>query len=237
MSIHLHLLLATIPSRRLFCERLLVSLPKQSLVPDFVHLVLDGYFDSPTPVCQMPHTTYPSIQRRGPGGRWRVLPHVPKDAILIVLDDDQEIFGPDVIKNLVSAVDPTGAAALSGTNENSLGGSFSKGRTLISMGAAVMALHVADLAGLSETLAEIRKKCDFDPFADLGDDEAVISAHLWKRGVPMRATGPLAIRQAFGSQVGSQFSRRRESSGSRSTFWQREAIAKATGWPWKTLSI
>lgn len=233
-----HLLLATVPSRRVSVENLLSALSTQTFVPAVLHLCLEGYGDLPSP--RYPDTLtvveHRSEKASGPGARWRVLSQIPAEAVLVVLDDDRKLLGQDVIEGLVKAVEGGGAASLMGTEPTGWGLMFTKGKHLIAMGAAVMVLHMSDLVGLDETLSEIRSKCGFDPFADAGDDEAVIAAHLWRKGVIMRATGPLAIVETPGTQVGSQFEKRRATKGTRSLFWQRQEIRRVTGWPWVSLT-
>lgn len=232
-----HVLLATVPSRWAAASRLLVEVAAQSVLPDVLHLVLDGYaYGVPIPwYGTLPVREHRTAIPTGPGGRWRVLADVPPEATLVVLDDDQEVHGRDVAEGLVAAVASGGAAAHFGTDPSGWGAVHPAGTPLLSMGAACMAIRAADLAGLGGTLAEIREKCGFDPFGNGGDDEAVVSAHLWRQGTPMRATGPIAVREALGTQAGSQFERRRAASGGRSVFWQREEIRRVTGWPWASV--
>jgi hypothetical protein len=234
-----HLLLATIPERRVQVEYLLAGVAQQSFVPDQVHLVLDSAVGGnllPTP--QLPSTLAVTEYRMpttgGPGGRWRVLPQVPPDAALLVLDDDQIFGAPNILETLIKSIANGGAAAYRGTTHSGSGVSAS-GELLLSMGSGMMACWVADLQDLDSTVAEIREKCGFDPFGPLGDDEAVVSTHLWRKKIPMRATGPLPVYEAQGgTQVNSQFQRRLAASRleGRSLFWQRQKIAKVTGWPW-----
>ena len=233
-----HLLVATILSRRASCERLLATLSKQTLVSDMMHLVLDGYVDASAPLYSpfFNVVEYRTATPLGPGGRWRVLKFLPQDAILVVLDDDQILLESDVIERLVRFVEHGGAAAGMGTNLGGWGGAHPAGTPLISVGAATMALRVEDVFDLDVTLEEIRSKCNFDPFADGGDDDAVVSAHLWRKGVPMRAAGLLGVATDEQAQVGSQFEKRKAAGGKRSLFWQREEIRRVTGWPWVSVA-
>lgn len=216
-------------------ESLLVSIVHQSRVPDRVNLVLDGYEGIPSPA-------YPPsldvIEHRmpttgGPGGRWRAVKEMPREAVLINFDDDQCLAGADVIETMAKAVENGGAASYMGMTVDGGGGVLGAGTELVSIAAGTLALHVADLDGLEETLAEVREKGGFDAWGVLGDDDAVISAHLWRKGVVMRATGPLALYEAPGAQEGSQFVQRQAVRDGRGMFWQREAIAKIIGWPWR----
>lgn len=234
-------LIATVPWRRQPCARLLGDIQKQSLQPRFVHLVLDGYGDDSLPrdlplpirICE-----YRTAKPSGPGGRWRVLREgsITGADVLVVFDDDQILMGPTVIENFVRVIGD-GATAYRGTDLRGSGGCvFPEGRPLICMGAGAMAVHPADLAGLDEMRAEIQTKCGFDPFADGGDDQAVVSAHLWRKGVPMRAAGFLEIFMQQELNGGSQQEKRRSTKGTKSFFWQSEAIRAATGWPWPNVN-
>lgn len=234
-----HLLIATVPERGASVEQLLADVAIQSIVPETVHLVLDGYGDLSAPgLGGLPGAVcYRTTHRSGPGGRWCALRTIhtgwPDGVVLIVLDDDQRLLGENVIETLVKAVSSGGAAAYMGTDLDGRGGVHPAGTPLLCMGAGAMVVRVQDLQGLDQTLAEIREKCGFDPFGDQGDDEAVIAVHLWRRGVKMFATGLFAIAESPGTQEESQTEKRR--SGDKPFFWQRAAIAKATGWPWRSL--
>lgn len=56
---------------------------------------------------------------------------------------------------------------------------------------------------------------------------------LWRKDVPMVATGPLAVHEAAEAQDESQFQKRRRQQAvdGRPLFWQRTTIAKTFGWP------
>lgn len=231
----MHLLLATVPPRRACAERLLAALADQTVAPDAVHLCLEGYADLPSPCYPSGLTVreYRTAEASGPGARWRVLPEIPREAVVIVLDDDQQVIGRDVVEALVHAIDRGGAASCMGVDADGWGMCFPAGTELVAVAAGTMVARAADLEGLEGTRAEIRERCGFDPCGDGGDDEAVVSAHLWRRGVPMRAAGPIAVREAPGTQDGSQSERRRALRGDRHPSWQRREIRRATGWPWR----
>jgi hypothetical protein len=241
MSEEVHLLLATIPARRPSVSRLLVDLSQQSVLPDCLHLVLDGYGEDAAPSCAtFPEGVRLSVVRTpapsGPGGRWKVALGMPADALLVVMDDDQRLCAPDIVETLVRSVrERGGAVSHMGTDKTGWGMAFPAGTELIAMGAAMMALRVGDLVGLEATLEEVRSKGGFDPFGDAGDDEAVVAAHLWKRGVTMRASGPLKVLTDTSAQAHSQSSRRMASRGTKHPFWQRHEIRRITGWPWTSL--
>jgi polyribonucleotide nucleotidyltransferase len=109
MSEEVHLLLATIPARRPSVSRLLVDLSQQSVLPDCLHLVLDGYGEDAAPSCAtFPEGVRLSVVRTpapsGPGGRWKVALGMPADALLVVMDDDQRLCAPDIVETLVRSV-------------------------------------------------------------------------------------------------------------------------------------
>lgn len=219
-------------------ESLLDAVSRQSLVPDAVHLVLDGYegITSPAlPLFPLMVIEHRMLTTGGPGGRWRVVPELPDDAVLVVFDDDQCLDDKRVVEALVKTVLDGGAASYMGVDTNGCGGVLGARTRLVSLAAGVSAYRVVDLVGLGETAAEVQEKCGFDPFGELGDDDAVVSAHLWRKGVTVRATGPLEVHEALGGQEGSQFVQRQaaQARNGRGMFWQREQIARVTGWPWR----
>lgn len=234
-----HLLIASVPARRASLERLLVGVAAQTAVPKTVHLFLDGYANEPRPaVPEALHVeVYVTEKLSGPGARWDVLGGTCSEAdVLVVLDDDQQLMSSAAIERLALGVTPAAfAAAQGGTDVAGWGGMHPAGTELVAMGAAAMAVCPRDLDGLHATRAEVREKCDFNPFGDGGDDEAVIALHLWRRHVKMQATGEIGIIEAPGTQTGSQFERRQMMRGHRSLFWQREAIRRVSGWPWTSV--
>jgi hypothetical protein len=245
MTPPVHLLIATIPSRRAMCDALLEAVSQQTIVPVQVHLVPDQYPNDDAPYTPWLHVAnYRFDTTGGPGGRWRVLRHLPDGVALVVLDDDQLLASNDVIEQLIDAAgtgfpNAPAAAAYRGIFPSGWGGAAAKGAPLIAVACGALACPAAALAGLEATAAEIREKCGFDPWGPLGDDDAVVSFHLWRRGVPMRAAGMLQIFDAPGSQADSQFERRRaaQAADGKPIFWQRRAIAAAFGWPWVEPSV
>jgi hypothetical protein len=233
-SSKVHLLIATIPSRREACTKLLESIKLQTKQPDLVHLVLDGYGDQPAPPCDLPSKQYRTASLSGPGGRWRVVKDIDTEAILISIDDDIEIAndGKDLISMLVHEVEETGhCVALIGVTVSGEFGNMPTTEDLICVDAKVMACRAGDLHGVSRLVAEVREKCGFDPVGDCGDDEAVVSAHLWREGVRMRRVFFPQIRLADGTQVGSQTEKRRATG--KPLWWQRHEVARITGWPFR----
>lgn len=237
-----HLLIATVLRRRTSVEALLRAVAGQTVVPNLVHLVLDRYkyagaaeFAAPECPTSLAVIEYRMPTTGGPGGRWRAARGMPVDEILVNLDDDMVLDAPDVIEALVEGTHKTGGVVSHlGVYPSGWSGVAPAGSPLIALAAGAMACRAGDLAGLEATRAEVLEKCGFDPFGPLGDDDALVSAHLWRRGIPIRATGPLAIYEAPAAQDGSQFQLRREESlrNGRPLFWQRKEIARVTGWPW-----
>ena len=230
----IHLLLATVPRRKVFVERILAAISEQTVVPSVVHLCLEGYGDVIAP--KYPESLsvkeYRTQQTTGPGARWRIISEISSDVDkLVVLDDDWSMSSNDVIEKLVSAAGTDSASSYIGLSVSRYL-TEELGVELISMGGAAMALPVQHLAGLEDLRQEIIKACSFDPFGNLGDDEAVVAAHLWRKGVKMFAAGKLGLWMPPQAQVDCQGDRRRSALRGKKFFWQREAIAKVTGWPW-----
>jgi hypothetical protein len=231
-----HILVSTIVERRIMVEGLICMISDQSFIPDEIHLVLDRYDTSISPTFSdvLPVVLHRWPTTGGPGGRWRIAEELPEDAILINLDDDQCLDAPNVLEVLIQAVENyIGVISYRGTYLSGHAGVAPLGHPLICISAGVMACYVKNLQGLEATLKEIREKCNFDPFGDMGDDDAVLSTHFWKKNIPMYATGELAVHEAPGAQENSQFEKRRRDN--RPLFWQRQEIAKVTGWPWRLI--
>lgn len=197
-----------------------------------MHLVLDGYGSRPAPSCYFSSKQYRTVSLSGPGGRWRVVHDIDPAAILIVIDDDIEIGedGQDLFEILIREVEETGdCVALIGVTTSGDFGNMPTTEDLICVDAKVMACRAGDLWGVGNLVKEVREKGGFDPIGDCGDDEAVISAHLWRKGVRMRRICFPRIRLADGTQDGSQTEKRRATG--KPIWWQRHEIARMTGWP------
>lgn len=240
------MLLATIPARRAACERLLAELPLQRRVPDGVILCLDGYGDAPAPACPLPVVaTYRTAQLSGPGARWRAAADLPPEDLLIALDDDA-VPGEAFLEELAGMAERTGGAAaamgytpsghraapgpLLGAGRVARAIKYLSDRRLLLGCGCGLAVRAGHLAGLQALAAEVRAAGGPDALGPCGDDQALVSAHLWRRGVPLyhAATGPLHF--ADGTQAASE-TRARQARGERTLFEQARAIARLTGWP------
>lgn len=227
-------LIASIPPRRPSCERLLSEIAKQSRVPDGVILALDGYGDLSAPSCPLPVRIYrtPALSG-GPGHKWRVVADCDPRDILINIDDDTMLCeAPDLVRVLVEVVERGGAAAAMGRlpdGRRAAPGPVSRGRLLYGCGCG-LAVRAGHLEGLQELAAQVRAAGGPDALGPCGDDDALVSAHLWRRGVPIwhAATGNLY--SAPGTERFSQ-TRARLARGE-DLQDQKRAIAQITGWPW-----
>lgn len=227
-------LVATIPARKRSCERLLAELERQSRVPDFVILTLDGYGDAPEPACPLPHVAVRNEKQMGAGNRWYVgAEFATEEDILVCLDDDiMLIEAPRLVESLAAAVESGGAAAAMGRGvdgKQAPPGAFSRGN-LIHAAACGLALHARHLKGLREFANEVKTAGGPDALGPLGDDDALVSAFLWKTNVPILHAATGNIFPAPGTQASSQTKARAAREGSHDV--QKQAISKITGWPW-----
>jgi hypothetical protein len=181
-----------------------------------------------------PRYSFPAL---GPGGRWRIWSDLPKDDILVSIDDDIYIGNaPSLIEKLVAAARTGCGAAASGTSPNGawvrwgmhhMPGIYDG--SLICMIASAMAIRVGDLEGLHEMRDAVLQRSRVDVLGLGGDDEALVSACLWKRGVPMKHVPVDGLALAAGTQEHCQTLERLKAGA-----WdrQRVMIREATGWPW-----
>lgn len=232
-------LVATIVPRLRSCERLLAELERQSRRPDAVLLVLDGYDKELAPRCALPVTELRSKHRLGAGSRWRVANDLPPNDIILNLDDDIMLQqAPRLIQALVTAVEQGGGAAAamgrSANGKQAPPGTTSRG-PLIYGGGCGLAVRAGHLKGLQELRAEVRAKGGFDPLGLLGDDDALLSAHLWKQGIPIHHAATGNIFSAPGTRNNSQSAARAAKRESPTA--QKEAIRRITGWPWPQVAI
>jgi len=230
-----HVVVPTVPWRRASFRQVLHNLAAQTRKPDLVHLVLDGYGDLPAPLCALPVVEHRTARCVGPGGRWRVVREVPPEAVLVSIDDDLNFaLVPDLIETLVRVADGQ-AAACYGTTLTGRPGNTPSGEDLVCGGASSLAVRAGDLGGLQALVDEVRAAEKFDLLGDMGDDEAAVAACLWRRGVKIHHAFMPYVTFAEDVQSGSQTQKRRvadATAGRRSFFWQREAVARVTGWPW-----
>ena len=227
-------LIASIPARRASLERLLGEIAEQSRPPDGVILCLDGYGDAPAPAGPLPVTVYRTATRSGPGARWRLACEFAPDDILVCIDDDADLSeAPRFLAALATIVETTNAAAaamgFTPDGHRAAPGDTSRGRLVLGCGCG-LALRAGHLAGLQALAAEVRAAGLPDPLGPCGDDQALVSCHLWRRGVPLlhAATGPLSF--APGTQASSE-TRARQARGEEDLQAQALALARLTGWP------
>ena len=226
-------LIATIPARRNSCERLLNELSKQSRPPDGVVLVLDGYGTLAAPASPLPVF----IEARtdaltGAGSRWRAALDLPAEDIVICLDDDIMLLEAHrLVQKLVEAVEKGGgAAAVMGRASDGKAappGRFSRGNLIYAAGCG-LTVRAKHLVALQEFSAEVQSKGGPNALGLLGDDDALVSAFLWKSGVPILHAAAGNIYAAPGMRTTSQTAARAKESPDA----QKVAIKKATGWPW-----
>lgn len=226
-------LIATIPARKRSCERLLGELMRQTRKPDGVILVLDGYGDAPAPACPLPIIAeHRTVMPAGAGQRWTAVRDLPPDDIIINLDDDVMLVqAPKLVAALVDAVEKGGAAAAMGmrpTNRRAPPGAYGFGNLVYAAGCG-LAVRVKHLVGLEKFADEIKAAGGPDSLGLHGDDDAIVSAHLWKTGVPILHAATGNIFAAAGTQATSQTAARRARKEDPNA--QKFAIKKITGWP------
>lgn len=227
-------LIATIPRRRLSCARLLQELAQQTRLPDRVALCLDGYGAAPAPPCPLPCVEYRTAQLSGPGARWRVSNDMSSDTIIVNLDDDTVLTqAPNLIAALVNAIEQGGGASAAmgrtPTGRRAEPGAVSLGRLIYGCGCG-LAMRAGDLAGLQALAEQVRAGGGPDALGNMGDDDALVSALLWQKGVPIIHAATGNIFSAADTGEGSQ-TRLRLARGEHLEA-QKRAISKVTGWPW-----
>lgn len=224
-------LVATIPARRQSCTRLLAELAKQTRPPDGVVLVLDGYGDDPAPPCPLPIVLERrTAQLSGAGNRWRTMADLPVDDIVISVDDDIILFeSPQFIAKLAEAVEKFGAAGPMGRTFDGKAappGAWSRGELMHAAGAGVSA-RAGVLAGVVAFADAVRANGGPDALGPQGDDDAILSAYLWKSGVPIKHAA-IGGNVYTAPGIVSTFKRQKDPDV------QKRAIGMATGWPWRT---
>lgn len=238
MSERVIVLVATIPERRTSFLRLIGEVMRQSRTPDGAILVLDDYAGSERPECPLPIVgSSLSAVRSGAGRRWLFAEQLElePDDILINLDDDIMLLqAPRLIEELETAVRRHGcaAAAMGRTVDHSPAppGLTSFGDLVYGAGCG-MALLARHLAGLRAFSEEVKAAGGPDALGLLGDDDALVSAFLWRRGIRIvhAATGNIfaAPNTQSSSQTGARLAR-----GEVDLDAQKRAIQNVTGWPW-----
>lgn len=231
-------LLATIPARQQSCNRLLKELLVQKRVPDGIILVLDGYAALPGPTVP-PGLSVVAEHRfaeaRGAGARWQTLLKIPPEDIVVCLDDDTMLVeAPLFIKRLVETVEKHGgAAAAMGRGVDNKPAPpdrrFSRGELIhgAGMGLTVRAKY---LRGLVQFAADVKAAGGPDCLAKLGDDDALVSAYLWKQGIKIHHAATGNVFAAPGTRTSSQTTARRAKHENLDA--QKLALQKTVGWPW-----
>jgi len=238
-------LIATIPSRKRSCERLLIELAKQSRLPDGVILVCDGYGDSPSPACPLEVVVdYHSSTPQGAGNRWRVVAGesegvLKADDIVVCLDDDTMLVSaPGLVAALVETVEasPCAAAAMGRTADGKFAppGAYSRGELIYGAGCG-LTVRAGMLASLSAFAIEVSAAGGPDALGLYGDDDALMSAYLWKQNVRILHAATGNIFPAPGTHATSQTAVHHAKGKPFDA--QKIAIARITGWPWKTMGM
>lgn len=231
-------LVATIPPRRALCEWVIAQLAEQSRPPDAVVLRLDGYGDAPSPKSALPvFAEQRSIEKQGPGFRW-LFAHscgLDRDDIVVCVDDDVELCeAPEFVAGLVMAVERGGGAAgamgrdMEGKPADP--GAWSRGLLIHAAGLG-LTVRVKYLDGLREFAQSILEAGGPDTLSPLGDDDALVSAHLWKTGVPITHAVTGNVFEVPASKLHAQ-SVARGRSGEK-LHAQKMAIRRVTGWPFQ----
>jgi hypothetical protein len=232
-------LIATIPPRRRSVERLLSELTAQTRVPDAVVLVLDGYPEAETvPQCPLPlERVYRSAKALGPGARWRAAKDMNPTDIIVNFDDDiMLIKAPRCVAALVAAVEGNQRAVAAAMGRNFAGkpappGDWAGGDLLYAAGCG-LTLRAGALEGLQAFADKVKAEGGPDALGFRGDDDALVSAFLWKNNVRMvhAATGnifpaPNTRSSSFTADVMAR---------GLALDAQKKEIARLTGWPWRT---
>lgn len=233
-------LVATIPARKVSCTRLLHELAgTQSRKVDGVILVLDGYGDQMAPTCPLPVVKeLRTAELSGAGQRWRAAGLVEPEDILVNLDDDvMTCEAPRLVEELVNAIvnqHSCASAAMGRTFHNTpaFPGPVSFGKLVHGAGCGLTA-RAKDLLGVMEFGRKIFADGGPDCLGVGGDDDSLVSAFLWKAGVPIvhAATGNIfAAPNTHDSSYtrGAHLPRGARQAGDE----QKHALKRIVGWPW-----
>jgi len=252
-------LVATIPPRRRSCMRLLDELTtRQTRKPDGVVMVWDGFAaDVPVvaPPDRLPLIGYAHNEKPcGAGARWLLveafltselsgpeeLRPIKADDTIVCLDDDiMTLEAPRLVESLVAAVEGVHQHGLEGCAAAAMGrsangkpappGDASRGQLLHGAGCG-LTVKARHLKGLRAFADEVKAAGGPDALGVLGDDDALVSAFLWRKGIPIIHTATGNIYPAPNTQASSTTHALMQRKIDFNT--QKRAIRKVTGWPW-----
>lgn len=237
-------LIATIPPRKRSCERLLEELTQQSRVPDGVILVCDNYGATPAPACPLPLLATSSTSNPTGGGcRWRAAealvldeytPPDPDDIIVCLDDDIMLLKAPRCIEALVEAVEQGGGAAAAMGRVVDGGGQAppqlaSCGDLIYGAGCG-LTVRAKHLIGVGQFARDVVAAGGPDMLGLRGDDDALVSAWLWKSGVRIAHAATGNIFPAPNTQDSSYT--QALIAGKVDFDAQKRQLKKITGWPW-----
>jgi hypothetical protein len=229
----IHVLIGSVPWRRASLNRLLREVAAQALLPAFVHLVLDGE-GTPNAALDLSPIAWGGVRvdvrvqrpSRGAGSRWHVVDEMPENHIVCNLDDDVGLH-PNYLALHRAALQKSEAVCSGGYTVS--GALLMCNRTddpyegeITCLQAGAFSARVKHLRGLRDMpLAN-------EMLGVLGDDEGLIAAHLWKKGVPVkRVHAPVGF-DASACDPRSQFI-----AGGTRILGLRTRLKAATGWPWE----
>lgn len=166
-----------------------------------------------------------------PGDAPSVHPLAPDDVLVCIDDDAMLRDAPHFIRELVATMGAGAAAAMGRTAAGRFAppGAVSHGPLVYGCGLG-LTVRVGHLAGLHDLAERVRRAGGPDALGPAGDDDALVSAHLWLQGVPILHAAAGNVYAAPGTQESSHtVVRRRRGEGIED---QKRAIARITGWPW-----
>jgi hypothetical protein len=230
-----HLLIASYPARRRFLEQLLAEVTRQTVMPDRLELVLDGYGTDPSP--SIPAELAGIVREwrtptlSGPGGRWRVARELSPDATVVVIDDDVSLQNcRNAVEALAAGVE-RGKTAMTGQGVSVDAAycywQYGCDGPMAGLQAGTCAFAAGDLAGLEEMRQTIVRAYRFDPLGDLGADEDLVSACLMRNGVTIRKATLPGVFIRWGTQDAT-CQTVRSSSGN----YERQRAAFKAEWGW-----
>jgi hypothetical protein len=235
--VKVYVLISSIPSRRHSRERLQEEVAQQSRRPDALILVLDGYGAERIPPTTLPVASeYRSTDFLGPGARWRVVRDLEPDDVVICLDDDIVLAeAPRLVEALVRTMEENGgaAAAMGRTvyGGTAFPGVFSYGQLIHGAGAG-LTVRAKHLDGFGSFAEEIRQASSTNMLGPCGDDDALVSAYLWRTGIRLWHAPTGNIYEAPELQATSQGAQRLARGENVHFDSQKRKLAEISGWPW-----